>query len=144
MNADAELDPAFRRQPGVALDQAVLHFDGATHGIDTAAKFNETAVAGSLDDAPVMRVDGGIDQIAPKPPEPRQRAILVRSRETALSDDIDWDTDLYLKFETERIQPARDLSFGFYLQDNNAAGASGLRHLRRAGPSRLAAPPPTP
>jgi hypothetical protein len=88
MDADAEFDAAFGRQAGIALDQTVLHLDGATHGIDNAAKLNETAVAGSLDDAPVMRVDGGINQIAPQPPEPRQRAILVRSRKTAVSDDI--------------------------------------------------------
>ena len=46
------------------------------------------AVAGALDDAPVMRVDGGIDQIAAQPPEPRQRAILVRAGEPAVADDV--------------------------------------------------------
>jgi hypothetical protein len=35
-----------------------------------------------------MRVDGRIDQIAAEPPEPRQGAILVRSREPAVADDI--------------------------------------------------------
>ena len=29
MNADAKFDPFFRRHPGVALDEAILHFDGA-------------------------------------------------------------------------------------------------------------------
>ena len=88
MNADAELDAALRRQAGVALDQAVLHLDGAAHRVDHAAELDEIAVPGALDDAPVMRVDGGIDQIAPQPPEPRQRAILVRAREPAVADNI--------------------------------------------------------
>ena len=68
MDADAELDAALGRQAGVALDEAVLHLDRAAHGVDHAAELDEAAVAGALDDAPVMRGDGGIDQIAAQPP----------------------------------------------------------------------------
>ena len=53
-----------RAPAGIALDHAVLHFDRAMHGLDHAAKFDEEPIAGSLDDAPVMRGDCGIDQIA--------------------------------------------------------------------------------
>ena len=88
MNADAELDAALGRQAGVALDHAVLHLDGAAHGVDHAAELDEDAVAGALDDAAVMRGDGRIDQIAAQPPEPRQRAILVRAREPAVADHV--------------------------------------------------------
>ena len=70
MNADAELDAAPWRQAGIALDEAVLHLDGAAHGVDDASELYEAAVAGSFDDAPVMRVDGGVNQIAPQSPEP--------------------------------------------------------------------------
>ena len=35
-----------------------------------------------------VRVDGWIDQITAQPSKPRQRAILVRSREPAVADDI--------------------------------------------------------
>ena len=68
MNADAELDAALRSQAGVALGQAALHFDRAAHRVDDAAKFDEAAVAGPLDDAPAVRVDGGVDQIAAQAP----------------------------------------------------------------------------
>ena len=88
MDADAELDAALGRQAGVALDHAVLHLDGAAHGVDHAAELDEAAVAGALDDAPVMRGDGGVDQIAAQAPEPRQRAILVRAGEPAVADDV--------------------------------------------------------
>ena len=88
MNADAELDAALGRHAGVALDHAVLHLDRAAHRVDHAAELDEAAVAGALDDAPVMRGDGGIDQIAAQPPEPRQRAILVRAGEPAVADDV--------------------------------------------------------
>ena len=88
MNSDAELDAALGRQAGIALDQALLHFDRAAHGIDHAAEFDEAAVAGALDDAPIMRGDGGVDQIAAQPPEPRQRAVLVGAGEPAVADHV--------------------------------------------------------
>ena len=46
------------------------------------------AVAGALDDAPVMDGDGRIDQVAAERPQPRQRAILVRPGEPAIADDV--------------------------------------------------------
>jgi hypothetical protein len=76
------------RQAGIAFDHAVLDFDGAAHGVDYAAKLDQNAVAGAFDDASMMGVDGGIDQIAAQPPQPRQCAILVRSRKTAIADDV--------------------------------------------------------
>src|SRR5271170_3903826 len=36
MNADTKFDATLWRQPSVALDQAVLHLDGAAHGVDHA------------------------------------------------------------------------------------------------------------
>ena len=41
MDADAKLDAPLRRQAGVALDHAVLHFDGAAHRVDHAAELDE-------------------------------------------------------------------------------------------------------
>ena len=76
------------RHAGVALDHAVLHFDCAAHRVDHAAELDDDAVAGALDDAPVMGGDGGVDQIAAQRPEPRQRALLVRAGEPAIADDI--------------------------------------------------------
>jgi hypothetical protein len=34
MNPDPEFDAALGRQAGVALDEAVLHLDGAEHGVE--------------------------------------------------------------------------------------------------------------
>ena len=41
MDADAEFDAALGGQAGVALDHAVLHLDGAAHGVDHAAELDE-------------------------------------------------------------------------------------------------------
>ena len=88
MNADSELDAALRRQAGVALDEAVLHLDRAAHRVDHATKLDEAAVPGAFDDAAMMHGDGRIDEVAAQRPESRQNAILVRSREPAVSDDV--------------------------------------------------------
>ena len=72
----------------VAFDHRVLHFDGAAHGVDDAAKLDERAVAGALDDAPVMHGDGGVDQIAAQRPQPRQNAIFVRAGKAAKADHV--------------------------------------------------------
>jgi hypothetical protein len=85
MNADPELDATLGRQSGVALNHAGLHLDRASHRVDHAAKLDEAAVPGALDDAAVMRSDRRINQIAAQPPQPRQGTILVRCGEAGYS-----------------------------------------------------------
>ena len=46
------------RKASVALDHAVLHLDGAAHGVNHAAKLDDAAVAGALHHAAVMHGDG--------------------------------------------------------------------------------------
>ena len=82
MNADAEFDTALGRQAGVALDEAVLHLDGAAHGVDHATELDEAPVAGSFDDAPVMHRDDRIDEVAAQRPQLRED---VRSSSTPAS-----------------------------------------------------------
>jgi hypothetical protein len=88
VDADTELDAALGWQASVALDHAVLHLDGTANGVDHAAELNEVPVAGALHYAPVMRGDGGIDQIAPQPAQSRQGAILVGAGKPAVSDYV--------------------------------------------------------
>jgi hypothetical protein len=52
VNADAKFDLAIGRNARIALDHRVLNLDGATYGVDHAAKLNKSAVARALDDAP--------------------------------------------------------------------------------------------
>ena len=80
VNTDAELDATFRRKTGIALDHAVLHLDGAAHGIDYAAELNDASVAGAFDHATVVDTDGRGDQFAPEGPQPCQRTFLVAAR----------------------------------------------------------------
>ena len=78
MDADAKLDAALGR----------LHLDGAAHSVDYAAELHYGSITGAFDDAPVMHGDGGIEQIAAEPAEPRQCAILVGASEPAIPDHI--------------------------------------------------------
>jgi hypothetical protein len=71
VNADAKFDAALGRQPPVALDHALLHLDRAAHRVDHAAELDDGPIARTLYDAPMMSGDGGVDQIAPEPAEPR-------------------------------------------------------------------------
>src|SRR5580700_9184514 len=78
-----------RRSSGTpALRSTIAFCTSATHGIDDAAKLDDAAVTRALDDPAMMHGDGRIDQVAAKRSKPGKNAILVRSRETAISDHV--------------------------------------------------------
>src|SRR5207344_2742508 len=83
-----KLDAALGRKASVALDHAVLHLNGAAYGIYYAAELNDGSIAGALHDAPVVRGDGGIEQIAPQPAQPGQCPILVGAGKLAVAGHI--------------------------------------------------------
>jgi hypothetical protein len=88
MDADTKFNAPFRRQARIALKHTVLHFDSAAHSINDASKLDQGTIAGALHDTPVMHGYGWIDQIAPECPQPRQRTILIRACEPAVSDNV--------------------------------------------------------
>ncbi len=88
VDADSEFDAALGRHAGVAFDEAVLHLDRAPHRVDDAAELDEAAVPGALDDAPAMRGDGGINQVAAQAPQAREGPILIRPGEPAVADHV--------------------------------------------------------
>ena len=88
MNPDAKLDKPLGRKAGVALDHAALHLKRAAHGVDDAAELDDRAVPGALDDAAMMRGDGGVDEVAAKPLRRARVPILIRACEPAISDDV--------------------------------------------------------
>ena len=58
MDADPKFDALVRRDLSVALDHRPLDFNGAVHCVDDTAELDDAAVAGALDDAPVVHGDG--------------------------------------------------------------------------------------
>ena len=88
VDADTELDAPFRRQAGVALDHAGLHFDRTARRVDHTAKLNDDSVAGALDNAAVMEGDGRVDEVATEFPHPRERALFLRPSESAVTDHV--------------------------------------------------------
>ena len=88
MNADAKFDALVERDPCVALDHGVLHFDCAAHRVDDAAKLDDAAVAGALDDAAMVHGDRGIDQIAAQRAQSRQGSIFVCPGKPRIADHV--------------------------------------------------------
>ena len=84
----AKFDALVRRDLSVALDHRPLDFNGAVHCVDDAAELDNCAVAGALDDAPVVDRDGRIDQVASERPQPRQNPVLVGSGKPRIADDV--------------------------------------------------------
>ena len=58
------------------------------HRVDDAAKLDDAAIAGALDDPAVVRSDGRIDQIAAKGPKTREDPVLVGSGKPRIADHI--------------------------------------------------------
>ena len=88
MNADPKFDALVGRDLGVALDHRPLDFDGKAHSVDDTAEFDDAAVARALDDAAMMRSDGGIDQIAAETAKAREGSVLVRAGKPAVPNDV--------------------------------------------------------
>ena len=88
MDADAEFDGSFRRDAGVALDEAGLHFDRAAHCVDHAAELDNATVASSLYHATMVDGYGWINQIAAQCAKPRQDTVFVRAGEPGVADYI--------------------------------------------------------
>ena len=88
MNADPKLDALVGRDPCVALDHGMLHFECAAHRVDDAAELDDAAVAGALDDASVMGGDGRVDQIAAEAAQARKCPVFVRAGKPRIADDV--------------------------------------------------------
>ena len=88
VDANMEFDAAVGRDAGVTLDHCVLNLYCATHGVDNAAKLDESPVAGALHHPPVVHGDGGVDQIATQRAQPGKRTILVRACQPAEANHI--------------------------------------------------------
>ena len=88
MDAYPELDAALGWHARVALNHAALHLNRAAHSIYNAAKLDDTAVPGALDDAAVIGGDGGVDEVATEAAKARERAILVSTGEPRVADNI--------------------------------------------------------
>jgi hypothetical protein len=121
MNADAKLDAALGRHTDVALDHGGLDFDRAAIRVNDAAELDQAPAAGALDHMAMAHGGCGIDQIAAKRPEPRERTVFVGAGEPALADDIgDQDRCCFLDLGHPSGSPAlrrpstiRSKSFGF-------------------------------
>jgi hypothetical protein len=66
VNADAKIDPEFRRHINILSSHLSLDFHPATRCIDGTGELNQHAIACGLDDAAAMGGNPGIDNRFPK------------------------------------------------------------------------------
>ena len=72
IDADAKLDTVVLGESDIAFGHLPPHRDCRSDGSDYARKLDQNAIAGRLDDAPVVAGDLRVDQFAAKRPEPQQ------------------------------------------------------------------------
>src|SRR5271167_2834741 len=85
---------------GIALTHRSLHRDRAADRLDHARKLNQNAVAGGLDDSPVMLANLWIDQLAADGLEPRNRSLLVRPHQPAVAGNVSGQYGREFAFDT--------------------------------------------
>src|SRR5271170_6958975 len=81
IDPDAQFDAVVRAYTRVVLGHRLLHRDRAAHRVDDARKLDQHAVAGGLDDAPVVLGNFRIEELAAQRLEAFERAFLVRSHQ---------------------------------------------------------------
>jgi hypothetical protein len=89
--ADGYSDPELDIPPGPfgrSHSHSLLNRHRAGHCIHHAAKLNQHAVAGGLDDSSLMGGDRGIDDLAPVRLQCRERANLVGTHQPRITHDI--------------------------------------------------------
>ncbi len=77
MNTDAYLDSTILGNVGVAPSHGSLSFNGATHSVEYARKFDQDSVTRGLDDAAMMLGNLRIDEFATVRLKRRQSAFLI-------------------------------------------------------------------
>jgi hypothetical protein len=90
----AEVDPDAKRDAfvlgrrSVAVDHRALDLGGTSDCIEDAQEFHQHAVAGGLDDAPVMLPDFRIDKLATMRLQAIEGALLIRSHQPRVAGHI--------------------------------------------------------
>ena len=88
VDADAKADLALRRHVAVAPRHALLDLDRARHGIRDARELDQHAVAGGLDQPPLVLGDRRVDQLETMGLETRERARLIGFHQAAVADHV--------------------------------------------------------
>ena len=123
VDADAIEQGARSRHVAIAPLHALLEIDGATQRLGDALEFDQQAVAGRLDDAPLAPRDRRIDEFEPYGLEPGKRPGFVRFHEAAETDHVGRDDRRKPAIGFMRFHPAFDSVDGAILGPDGSAPA---------------------
>jgi hypothetical protein len=88
VDPDPKLDSLIGREGCIALRDASLDLEGATHRLHSARELDQQAIAGGLDDPTVVLADLGIDEGAAMRHQPCERSLLVGAHQPRVAGDI--------------------------------------------------------
>src|SRR5262249_6943369 len=88
VDPDAHMDAPFFGHRGVALRHVPLEHDSTFNGVDYAAELGEQPVAHELEDAPVMLLDLGLEEVLAMRAHPLEGVRLVLLHEAAIADHV--------------------------------------------------------
>jgi hypothetical protein len=88
VDPDPEHDPTLGRHLGLLRGDALLHRDGAGHGVDHRAELDDGTVTHELDEAALVLGQQRIDHLAAQRPDRSQRAGLVPLDERGVADHV--------------------------------------------------------
>ena len=111
---------------GIPRDHGALHFEGAAHGVDDTAEFDESAVSGALDDPATMLADLRRDDLAPIAHQAPMCAFLVAAHQMRIADDIR---------DKHSRQPALEARMTGCLKTPPLLGRPGHQPLNEDGPA---------
>ena len=77
IDPDPEYDPLILGRPRIALGHTPLDGDRTSDGLNNAWEFDQDAITGCLDDAPLVFGDLGVDEFAAMGSEPCESAGFV-------------------------------------------------------------------
>ena len=123
VDADAEVHPPRRRQPGVLNLERALNIHRAIDRIDHAGELGKYAIAGRIYEAPVALLDEAIDDLAVSGQGDKGR-LLISPHEAAVAEDVG-------------TEDSGEFAFHSHLSAHNPAGPKDCQispKTRGAGP----------
>ncbi len=86
--ADAKFEPLVDRNVRIALRHPTLQHDGTAHSVHDACELRQNPVAGDSDDASLVSVYGGLDELIPVRPPLFERAFFIGPDEATVASDV--------------------------------------------------------
>src|SRR6516162_3582616 len=87
-NSHAQVDTAAMRHPSIAHHHGLLHVQSATHGVNSAAEFDERAIARVFDDPTTIFSNFRLYDLSPAIQQTHVGTLLIAVHQTRIAHNI--------------------------------------------------------